>query len=324
MADALHPNGAGGDNYASYLTLGEQEVFELGNISGSDYGVPGVDKTAPNQVTGSANPAQSKNGVNAAAAATIQHSVHGKIAGIQQGIGNVGTVISLTQTLQSALGDLYGLQVQMRGTAEKLAKGDFSESEKVGVQRALREMMRNFNKTVDEIDYGGNKLFGGGKTISISVGSDTTVDIVAEDFRIDVGGGGAFVKPDALLEKIGNKMEAVKGYNGFLLGVREQVKEVAAKMQDELEDALQAGKNSAEVKPNSEAGALARNREGAEKVLENQAEVEPERALQLLKDGPEEGGKQGDVMKIPPLWENDGKDDVTKISPLWEQDGDKS
>jgi flagellin-like hook-associated protein FlgL len=298
-------------------------VFELGDISGADFGVPGVDKTAPNKVSSQAKSAHSKSNVNAAAAA-IQHPVHGKTAGIQQGLHNAGTVISLTQTLQSALSDLYGQQTQIKATAEKLSKGSFSDSEKVGVQRALRDMVKNFNKTVDNIEYGGNKLFGGGNAMSIRVGGDSKVDIKAENFRIDVGGGGAFVDPDVLLEKMEEKMGAVKDYNGFLNNVRQQVKETAGQMQFELESAFESGLNTNGVNSKSEAGVLARNREQAEKVMENQAEVEPERALELLKDRPAEGNIMDDVLETPPLWQSDGKDDVTRIPPLWEQGGKKS
>lgn len=228
------------------------------------------------------------NGVyDEAAASIIQHPLRGEIANIQQSIQETGLAISSVQKLRESLDGVKGALSQMREYLKEIASGNYSQEEKDKLWGEVRSVIQEYNDMVANIEHNSNKVFTtDGGSISISVGDGETMSIVAKDLRFDVEDLNLFGNSKSMAEKVKEAMEAIIGFDGFLLGVSQRIEKVTTHVQFELGAILDVVENIKEHNRNSELGiySLSRVLEEAYKALRGQANIEPEAALQLLLD----------------------------------------
>lgn len=154
-------------------------------------------------------------------------------------------------------------------------------------QKCRKGLAGEINDIVENTEYNGNRLFSAeGEPISISIGNDSTVDIAAKDFSVDVEDMNLFAEPSSILEKIKREIKAINEFDWFLLGIRERIEEVTTNIQFGLEDILKVESNMANLNSTLELGIFTMQRimDEAAKALRAQANVEPSKALQLLRE----------------------------------------
>lgn len=90
--------------------------------------------------------------------------------------------------------------------------------------------------------------------------------------------------PNSMLQKIKEEIEAIKNYDGFLLGIDEQIEQVTTNMQFKLEDILKVEERIAQLNDASELGAFTLQRilSEAYKALRCQANTNSEKVLNLI------------------------------------------
>jgi flagellin-like hook-associated protein FlgL len=222
-------------------------------------------------------------GGNPAAVAIIDEPLRGRIAEPQQTIRQTAKVISLTQTLEEALAAI-GLRLnKMRELAGQ--PGDRVSQ----IRQQLEALASEINDITDITQFNGNKLFGSqGHSIVMGMGNGMIVNIGAKDFSFEIENDSLFEDFKNLFEKIRDEIEAVREYDDSLVSVRNQVQNISAKMQSELEDALNVAAHINEQHASLEVNAYTVSRvlqEGA-KALRGQANVDTSRAFKLLKGDP--------------------------------------
>lgn len=189
--------------------------------------------------------------------------------------------------LGDAVADLYERSGKIKELAEKAVSGDYSYEQIAEMQEELKGLAGEINDIVENTEYNGNRLFSAeGEPISISIGNDSTVDIAAKDFSVDVEDMNLFAEPNSILEKIRREIKAINEFDWFLLGIRERIEEVTTNIQFGLEDILKVESNMADLNSTLELGIFTMQRimDEAAKALRAQANVEPSKALQLLRE----------------------------------------
>jgi len=217
----------------------------------------------------------------------IKNPFRSEVSGIIQILSDAVTVLFLTETLGQALVNLEQKCVRIAEIAQKAAGGAYSAEDTKQKQEQLKSLCGEINDIIENTEYNGNKLFGAdGQDISISIGDGSVIELVAEDFSVDVENMDLSANPHGGLEKLKEEIKAIREYDGFLLGVRNQVETVTTLMQFELGDICEVETRIPELNKSLELEtfSLGQITEDAYKAMRCQANVEHFRALQLLKE----------------------------------------
>ncbi|MHC4423772.1 MAG: flagellin N-terminal helical domain-containing protein [Planctomycetota bacterium] len=260
---------------------------ELGKILDPAHGVPAPNAAGKNIPELTETTASQVSAGDEAALAINQNPLRGQVASVRHNSHSAEIVVSLVQTIGQAITGLRERQTKIGELAKQVAARRHSPEEMAQVQQELKRLAGEINDIVENTEYNGNKLFSAdGQDISISIGNGSTIEISAKDFSLDVEGINLSANSESMVEKIREEIEAIRDYDGFLLGVKEKVEDVKTLMQFELENILEVAENVTERNMNLELGAfsLVRVAEEARKALRGQANVTSNTALKLLRD----------------------------------------
>lgn len=266
-----------------------------------------------------------------AALATIENPLRGEVAAIRQSSRKAGTAVALVQTLAEAVSGLHERQAKIGELAEQANSKERSAEELAQMQEQVNGLAGEINEIVENTQFEGNKLLNSdGRTISTPLGNGSTIDIVTKDFSIDAESLNLSSSLDKITERIREEVEAINEFEGFLLGVKEQLEDVTTMMQFELMQTMDFGegitdefllgvkeqlkevatlmqfglgqvtdveKNITEQHMNLELNIFSVSRivEEAHKALRGQANLDENRTLQLLKEAWNEGDSPGAV-----------------------------
>ncbi len=151
------------------------------------------------------------------AVAVIRELIYGNIAGIRHSLKEANSTISMVQTLDAAAGSISEKLAQMKGLAELVIGGLYSDGDKAKMQEELKELAEEANNIAKNTKYDGNKLLtDDGKTVLASLGDNTSIRIFAKDLRIDTSGLDLTTDAVGALESIQEMIKNVSEHTAHL------------------------------------------------------------------------------------------------------------
>jgi len=261
--------------------------MELGNLMKVAYGVH-VITGAYNQTNNEPNAASDDD----AAASVIQYLLQGKISEGQENERYVSEAISMAQKFADAALEINNKLQTMKALAEKAASTG-SEKKKEKLQEEFEQLAGEINDIVENTEYNGNKLFSSdGKTISISIGNGSSIDVVSKDLRIDIDDLDLTTDAEGALAAIQSSASESSYYSGYLEDQVSHLENAAGLIEFEIPNdmGIEADEDLFDMGFAKEVAIYASSQtlEDLSVLFEAQANVEPNRALQLLKDRIEE------------------------------------
>ncbi len=261
--------------------------MELGNLIKVAYGVH-VITGAYNRTNNQPNAASDDD----AAASVIQYLLHGKMSEGQENERYVSEAISMTQRFADATREIKEKLQMMEGLAEKAASTG-SKEEKEELQEEFEQLAGEINEIVENTEYNGNKLLSAdGKTVSISIGNGSTIDVVSKDLSIDIDGLDLTTDAEGALAAIRRSISESSYYSGYLEEQVSHLESMADLIEFEIPNdmGIEADEDEFDMALAKEVAGYASSQtlEDVSLLFEAQANVEPNSALQLLKDRIEE------------------------------------
>ncbi|MBN1804526.1 MAG: hypothetical protein JW837_04700 [Sedimentisphaerales bacterium] len=150
-------------------------------------------------------------------ASVIQYLLEGKVSKSRQNESYANEVISVTQGLNETASTIKDKYARMKELAEQAASGEYSAEEVEEMQTEFEQLVEEVNSLVDNTQQNNNKIFSSeGTAISISIGNNSTIDIVAKDLSIDGEGLDLTSDPEGVLTAIQGKVSQSSYYSGYL------------------------------------------------------------------------------------------------------------
>jgi len=257
--------------------------MELGNLMKVAYGVH-VITGAYTKTNNEPNAASD----NDAAASVIQYLLHGKISEGQENERYVSEAISMAQEFADAALEINNKLQTMKELAEKAA-GTGSKKKKEKLQEEFEQLAGEINDIVSNTEYNGNKLFSSdGKTISISIGNGSSIDVVSKDLSVDIDGLDLTTDAEGALAAIQSSANQSSYYSGYLEDQVSHLKSMAGFIEFEIPNdmGIEADEDLFDMDFAKEVAGYAssQTQEDLSVLFDAQANVEPNRAVQLLKD----------------------------------------
>lgn len=261
--------------------------MELGNLTKVVYGV--------HVVTGAYT--KTNNEPNAAAdddeaTSVIRYLLHGNISEGQENERYANEAISMKQRFAEAISRVCERLQKMKELAEK-AVCTFSKKKLDKLQEEFKQLGVEINDIVENTEYNGNKLFSAdGKTISISIGKAASIDIVSKDLSIDIDGLDLTTDTEGALAAIQSIANESSYYSGYLEELVSHLENMVGLIEFKIHNdmGIEADEDLFDMGFAKEVAgdASSQTLEDLSVLFDAQANVEPERALQLLKDRIEE------------------------------------
>lgn len=231
-----------------------------------------------------------------AAASVIQYLIHGKTPEGQKNERYANEAISMTQRFADAAGQINEKLQTMKELAEEAANAG-SQEEKEELQEEFEQLAGEINDIVENTEYNGNKLLNAdGKTISISIGNGSTIDVVSKDLSVDIDGLDLIADAESALAVIQRIASESSYYSGYL---KEQVSHLESmegliEYESHNDMGIEIDEDEFDMALAKEVAGYASSLtlEEVSVLFEAQANVEPKRTLQLLKDWVEESAKE--------------------------------
>lgn len=261
--------------------------MELGNLMRVAYGVHVITE-AYTKTNNEPNAASD----NDAAVSVIQYLLHGKISEGQENERYVSEAISMAQEFADAALEINDKLQAMKKLAEKAVRTG-SNKQKEKLQEEFEQLAGEINDIVSSTEYNGNKLFSSdGKTISISIGNGSSIDVVSKDLSVDIDGLDLTTDAEGALAAIQSSANQSSYYSGYLEDQVSHLKSMAGFVEFSIPNDLgiEANEDLFDMGFAKEVAGYASSQtvEDLSVLFEAQANVEPNRALQLLKDRIEE------------------------------------
>jgi flagellin len=221
----------------------------------------------------------------------IQYLLKGKVSESHQNESYANEVVSVTQDLSETASTIKDKYTRMKELAEQAASGEYSAEEVEDMQTEFEQLVEEINNLVDNTEQNNNKLFSSeGTNISISIGNNSTIDIVAKDLSIDGEGLDLTTDPEGALTAIQNQVSQSSYYSEYLGDQLDNLGQMAnliefEKYNDMGVDAEQFDTEQAEEVAGVAASTTLEELTG---LFNAQANVESERALQLLEENIEQ------------------------------------
>lgn len=265
----------------------EGRKIELGNIINVTYSA-NVILSAYN--AGNANE-DSPEVLDDSSASVIQYLLKGKVSENRQNESYANEVISMTQGLAETASTIKDKFARMKELAEQAASGEYSAEEVEGMQTEFEQLVGEINNLVDNTEQNKNKLFSGeGTAISISIGNNSTINIVAMNLSINGEGLDLTTDPEGVLTAIQSKVSQSSYYSEYLGDQLDNLGEMISYIEFEKYNdmGVDAEKFDMELAEEMAGVAAATTLEELTVLFDAQTNVAPEKALQLLKEGIEQ------------------------------------
>jgi len=258
-------------------------VMELGNLLKVTFGAQ-VILGAYSEITTEENPTEPHNDQPEL---IVQYLLSGRIADDWQNESYANEAISAVQMFANEASVIKDKYARMLELAEKANKGKGSPKKREQMQEEFEQLAEEINNIVDSTEYNRNKLFSDrGTTISISIGNSSSIDVVARDLSIDIEGLDLTTDPERALATIQRKFSESDYYSGYLedqVGrLQGAIKLIEFERYNDL--GIKPEEFNTELAKQVAAYASIKTLEELSALFDAQANVEPDRALELLKD----------------------------------------
>lgn len=217
----------------------------------------------------------------------IQYLLHGKMAEGRQNKSYANEAISVGQAFAEPAASISEKYARMKELAEQAASGSYSAEEVAQMQEEFEQLAEEINSLANGTEHNGNKLFTAeGETISISIGKNSAIDIFARDLTIDIEGLDLTTDAEGVLSAIQSKVSSADYYSGYLEDQVAHLQRAVNLIEFEVNNDLGVEAEDFDMELAKEVAGYAASQTLSDfsVLFDTQANVEPERALQLLKD----------------------------------------
>jgi flagellin len=257
--------------------------MEIGNVTKVGYGFH-VIKGAHNQTKNQPNAASDDD----ASASVIKNLLHGKMSEGQENERYANEAISIMQIFAEAVSRIYEKLQKMKELVEKAVR-TFSKKKLDKLQEEFTRSANEMNNIVENTEYNGNKLFSAdGKTISISIGKSSSIDIVSKDLSIDIDGLDLTTDTEGALAVIQSSASESSYYSGYLEKLVTHLEKMVGLIEFKIHNdiGIKADEDELDMSLAKEVAGYAssQGQEDVSVLFYAQANVEPIRAVQLLRD----------------------------------------
>ena len=260
--------------------------MELGNLTKVAYGVHVITR-AYNKTNDQPNAASDDN----AAASVIQYLLHGKMSEGQENERYANEAISMMQRFAEAVSRIHEKLQRMKELTEKAVR-TFAKKKLDKLQEEFKRSANEINGIVENTEYNGNKLFSAdGKTISISIGKSSSIDIVSKDLSIDIDGLDLTTDTEGALgalAAIQSSASESSYYIGYLEELVSHLENMVGLIEFKIHNdmGIEADEDLFDMALAKEVAGYASSQtlKDVYVVFDAQANVEPNRAVQLLRD----------------------------------------
>jgi flagellin-like hook-associated protein FlgL len=226
------------------------------------------------------------------AVSAIQYLINRSIPERPHNESYADEAVSVARTFAEAVAAIAEKLQRMKELAEQ-ATETHSKKKRDKLQQEFEQLAGEINDIVASTEYNQNKLFtADGRNISISIGNGSAVDIAARDLSIDIDGLDLTDDPEAALAAIETKAADGTYYSRYLAEQVSRLESSIGLIEFETDNDLgiEADDDEFDVDLAKEIADYASTRtlEELSVLFEAQANVEPDTAVQLLKDTIEE------------------------------------
>ena len=221
----------------------------------------------------------------------IQYLLEGKVSESNQNESYANEVISVTQGLSETASTIKDKYDRMKELAEQAASGEYSAEEVEDMQTEFEQLVEEINDLVDNTEQNNNKLFSSeGTAISISIGNNSTIDIVAKDLSIDGEGLDLTTDPEGALMAIQSQVSQSSYYSEYLGDQIDNLGQMVNLIEFEKYNDMGVDAEQFDTELAEEVAGIAASTtlEELTGLFNAQANVESERALQLLEENIEQ------------------------------------
>lgn len=267
--------------------------MELGNLINVTYGA--------NVILGAYN-SSNANGdstepLDDKSVSIIQYLLRGKVSEDSQNESYANEAISMTQGFADTASTIKDKFARMKELAEQAASGEYSAVEVEAMQTEFEQLIEEINDLVTNTAQNNNKLFSSeGTTISISIGNNSTIDIAAMDLSINGEGLDLTTDPEAALAAIQSKVSKSEYYSKYLGDQLDHLEKIAHLIEFEKYNDMGIDAQEFDMEQAKEVAAFAATATLQELLVlyGGQENIDPDKALQLLKDEIIEQAQQSD------------------------------
>ena len=228
-----------------------------------------------------------------AAGLGISERMRSEIRSLGQAARNTQDGLSVTQTAESALGEVNNNLNRMRELAVQASTGTISDDDRAIIQQEFEALQNEIDRIADDTTFNSLNILDGSTDIDIQVGISQgeeitidAVDVTTSSLGIDTGSldvstdGGA----EAALATLDTAINSVNSERGSLGAIQNRLSSAFNSIQSTREGLSQAESRIRDVDVAMESADLTRNsilQQAATSIL-GQANTQPQLALSLL------------------------------------------
>jgi len=261
----------------------EGRKIELGNLINVTY--------SANVILGAYNTSNanedSSEVLDDSSASVIQYLLEGKVSENRQNESYANEVISMTQGLAETASTIKDKFARMKELAEQAASGEYSAEEVGSMQTEFEQLVGEINNLVDNTEQNKNKLFSGeGTAISISIGNNSTINIKAMNLSSNGEGLDLTTDPEGVVTAIQSQVSQSSYYSEYIGDQLDNLGEMINYIEFEKNNDMGVDTDQFDMELAEEVAgvAAATTLEELTVLFDAQTNVEPEKALQLLKE----------------------------------------
>ncbi|NQT02057.1 MAG: hypothetical protein HQ580_08545, partial [Planctomycetes bacterium] len=220
-------------------------------------------------------------------ASVIQYLLEGKVSENRQNESYANEVISMTQGLAETASTIKDKFARMKELAEQAASGEYSAEEVEGMQTEFEQLVGEINNLVDNTEQNKNKLFSGeGTAISISIGNNSTININAMNLSINGEGLDLATDPEGVVTAIQSQVSQSSCYSEYIGDQLDNLGEMINYIEFEKNNDMGVDAEEFDMELAEEVAgvAAATTLDELTVLFDAQTNIEPEKALQLLKE----------------------------------------
>lgn len=228
-------------------------------------------------------------------ASVIQYLLYGKMAKGRQNKSYANEAISVAQKFAEPAASISEKYGRMKELAEQAASGSYSGEEVAQMQEEFGQLAEEINSLANSTEHNGNKLFTSeSETISISIGRNSAIDIFGRDLTIDIEGLDLTTDAEGALSAIQSNVRSADYYSGYIDDQVAHIQRAVNLIEFEVNNNLGVEVEDFDMELAKEVAGYAASQTLSDfsVLFDTQANVEPERALQLLREWAEEAQEE--------------------------------
>jgi hypothetical protein len=222
--------------------------------------------------------------------ANIVELIRGNVEAVRHEAREVSTSLSAVQTLKEGLGGVKKRLAEMEELTERASSRDHNKVQVDEMQGQLARIIESVKQATENTKHGFNRVFSSkGESFSLAVGDGSHIDIFAKDLAFDGEGLDLRSDPAAAKAAVVKAMKELAEYGSYLDKQMTDLAKATERLEQDMVGAM--GLESNDFTPvlagrvaSDIAGEAAKKSKEAASLMNAQANANPSRALQLLKD----------------------------------------